>query len=287
MSFKIPFSLSSEEKALMDLYTILNSQLNSPTSSWSLVKDETLTPKSARVSGYIRVVENGVERCSDSFTAICDDGRPREVITAIATIKLLVMCCTALGIPVEFQFEKNKKPTEYHEVKSWKTVAEDHALDPIMVAKCDTIKSLRRYCKPLNFPIGQALEEVQKKFESERVTTKQFFEFLYGESNYNKIKSSFKKRKATRIDVQNDVQEESDSKKEPVVIKAPSFEPIASTARSHSEAKYVIGKMISLGINSSTFEKISQEMADKYGNFQYFCINATDEEIASVLMLVD
>lgn len=286
MSFKIPFSLSSEEKALMDLYTILNSQLNSPTSSWSLIKEETLTPKSARVSGFIRIVENGVERCSDSFTAICDDGRPREVITAIATIKLLVMCCTALGIPVEFQFEKNKKPTEYHEVKSWKTVAEDHALDPIMVAKCDTIKSLRRYCKPLNFPIGQALEEVQKKFESERVTTKQFFEFLYGESNYNKIKSSFKKRKATRIDVQNNVQEESDSRREEVIPPVYVPEPIVSTSRSHTDAKYVIGKMISHGVNSSTFGKISQTMSDKYGNFQYFCINASEDEIASVLMLV-
>ena len=286
MSFKIPFSLSSEEKALMDLYTILNGQLNSPTSSWRLIKEETLTPKSARVSGYISITNDGIERCSDSFTAICDDGRPREVITAIATVKLLVMCCTALGIPVEFQFEKNKKPTEYHEVKSWKVVAEEHALDPIMVSKCGTIKSLRRYCKPLNFPIGQALEEVQKKFESERVTTKQFFEFLYGESNYNKIKSSFKKRKAVRIDVQESVQEESDSKRVEQIAPVYMPEPIVSNSRSHADSKYVIGKMISHGINSSTFGKISQSMADKYGNFQYFCINASEDEIASVLMLV-
>lgn len=286
MSFKIPFSLSSEEKALMDLYTILNGQLNNPTSSWRLIKEEVLTPKSARVNGYISIIENGIERRSDSFTAICEDARPKEVITAIANIKLLVMCCTALGIPVDFQFEKNKKPTEYHEVKSWNEVAEDHALDPIMVAKCSTIKSLRRYSKSLNFPIGQALEEVQKKFESERVTTKQFFEFLYGESNYNKIKSSFKKRKATRIDVQNSVQEVNDSKIEGVITPVYVSEPIASTSRSHADAKYVIGKMISHGVNSSTFEKISQSMADKYSNFQYFCINASDDEIASVLMLV-
>ena len=130
------------------------------------------------------------------------------------------------------------------------------------------------------------MEEVQKKFESERVTTKQFFEFLYGESNYNKIKSSFKKRKATRIDAHENVQEENDSNKEPVIIHTPFIEPIISTSRSHADAKYVIGKMISHGINSSTFAKISQAMADKYGNFQYFCINASDDEIASVLMLV-
>jgi hypothetical protein len=284
MSFKVPFSLSSEEKALMDLYTILNGQLNSPTSSWRLIKEETLTPKSARVSGYISITESGVERFSDSFTAICEDARPKEVITAVANIKLLIMSCTALGIPVDFQFEKNKKPTEYHEVKSWKEVAEDHALDPIMVAKCSTIKSLRRYSKSLNFPIGQALEEVQKKFESERVTTKQFFEFLYGESNYNKVKSSFKKRKAERI---SSPQKESDSKEEAPVEKIQPIEFVApSTARSHADAKYVIGKMISHGVNSSTFEKISQPMADKYGNFQYFCINASEDEIASVLMLV-
>jgi hypothetical protein len=284
MSFKIPFSLSSEEKALMDLYTILNGQLNNPTSSWRLIKEEVLTPKSARVNGYISIIENGIERRSDSFTAICEDARPKEVITAIANIKLLVMCCTALGIPVDFQFEKNKKPTEYHEVKSWNEVAEDHALDPIMVAKCSTIKSLRRYSKSLNFPIGQALEEVQKKFESERVTTKQFFEFLYGESNYNKVKSSFKKRKAERI---SSPQKEDDSKQEAPVEKVQAIEFVApSTARSHSDAKYVIGKMISHGINSSTFAKISQSMADKYGNFQYFCINASEDEVASVLMLV-
>jgi hypothetical protein len=284
MSFKIPFSLSSEEKALMDLYTILNGQLNSPDSSWRLIKEEVLTPKSARVNGYISIVENGLERRSDSFTAICEDARPKEVITAVANIKLLVMCCTALGIPVDFQFEKNKKPTEYHEVKSWKEVAEDHALDPIMVAKCSTIKSLRRYSKSLNFPIGQALEEVQKKFESERVTTKQFFEFLYGESNYNKVKSSFKKRKAERI---SSPQKEDDSKQEAPVEKIQPIEFVTPpTARSHADAKYVIGKMISHGVNSSTFEKISQAMADKYGNFQYFCINASEDEIASVLMLV-
>ncbi len=268
----------------MDLYTILNGQLNTPNSSWRLIKEEVLTPKSARVNGYISIVENGIERRSDSFTAICEDARPKEVITAVANIKLLVMCCTALGIPVDFQFEKNKKPTEYHEVKSWNEVAEDHALDPIMVAKCSTIKSLRRYSKSLNFPIGQALEEVQKKFESERVTTKQFFEFLYGESNYNKVKSSFKKRKAERI---SSPQKEGDSKQEAPVEKIQPVEFVTpSTARSHADAKYVIGKMISHGINSSTFGKISQEMADKYGNFQYFCINASEDEIASVLMLV-
>jgi hypothetical protein len=282
MSFKIPFSLSSEEKALMDLYTILNGQLNNPNSSWSLVKEESLSPKSAKISGCISIIENGLERRSDSFTAICEDNRPREVITAIATIKVLVMCCNALGIPIEFQFEKTKKPTEYHEVKSWKAVAEEHALDPIMVAKCDTIKSLRRYCKPLNFPIGQALEEVQKKFESERVTTKQFFEFLYGEANYNKIKSSFKKRKAERV---FEDKKEDDSTNVPAQEYKIPAEPIVSTSRSHSDAKYVIGKMIAAGVNSQSFSKISPEMADKYNNFQYFCINASDDEIASVLML--
>jgi hypothetical protein len=282
MSFKIPFSLSSEEKALMDLYTILNGQLNSPTSSWRLIKEETLTPKSAKISACISITENGLERHSDSFTAICEDSRPREVITAIATIKVIVMCCTALGIPIEFQFEKTKKPTEYHEVKSWKAVAEEHALDPIMVAKCSTIKSLRRYCKPLNFPIGQALEEVQKKFESERVTTKQFFEFLYGESNYSKVKSSFKKRKAERV---FEAKKEDDSTIVPIQEYRIPVEPMPSTSRSHSDAKYVIGKMIAAGVNSQSFSKISPEMAEKYNNFQYFCINASDDEIASVLML--
>jgi hypothetical protein len=282
MSFKIPFSLSSEEKALMDLYTILNGQLNSPTSSWRLIKEETLTPKSAKISACISITENGLERRSDSFTAICEDNRPREVITAIATIKVIVMCCTAIGIPIEFQFEKTKKPTEYHEVKSWKAVAEEHALDPIMVAKCSTIKSLRRYCKPLNFPIGQALEEVQKKFESERVTTKQFFEFLYGESNYSKVKSSFKKRKAERV---FEAKKEDDSTIVPIQEYRIPVEPMPSTSRSHSDAKYVIGKMIAAGVNSQSFSKISPEMAEKYNNFQYFCINASDDEIASVLML--
>jgi hypothetical protein len=282
MSFKIPFSLSSEEKALMDLYTILNGQLNSPTSSWRLIKEETLTPKSAKISACISITDNGLERRSDSFTAICEDSRPREVITAIATIKVIVMCCTALGIPIEFQFEKTKKPTEYHEVKSWKAVAEEHALDPIMVAKCSTIKSLRRYCKPLNFPIGQALEEVQKKFESERVTTKQFFEFLYGESNYSKVKSSFKKRKAERV---FEAKKEDDSTIVPIQEYRIPVEPMPSTSRSHSDAKYVIGKMIAAGVNSQSFSKISPEMAEKYNNFQYFCINASDDEIASVLML--
>ncbi len=42
----------------MDLYTILNGQLNSPTSSWRLIKEETLTPKSAKVSAYISITEN-------------------------------------------------------------------------------------------------------------------------------------------------------------------------------------------------------------------------------------
>ena len=130
------------------------------------------------------------------------------------------------------------------------------------------------------------LSAVQKKFESERVTTKQFFEFLYGESNYNKIKSSFKKRKATRIDVQENVQEKNDSKIVEQVTPVYMPEPIISTSRSHADSKYVIGKMISHGINSSTFEKISPSMADKYSNFQYFCINASEDEIASVLMLV-
>jgi hypothetical protein len=85
--------------------------------------------------------------------------------------------------------------------------------------------------------------------------------------------------------VQSSTQEENDSKREEI---APVYTPelIISTSRSHTDAKYVIGKMISHGVNSSTFGKISQSMADKYGNFQYFCINASEDEIASVLMLV-
>jgi hypothetical protein len=43
--------------------------------------------------------------------------------------------------------------------------------------------------------------------------------------------------------------------------------------------------MIAAGVNSQSFSKISPEMAEKYNNFQYFCINASDDEIASVLML--
>jgi len=82
------------------------------------------------------------------------------------------------------------------------------------------------------------------------------------------------------------VQEQSDSRKVELVAPVYMPEPIVSNSRSHADSKYVIGKMISHGINSSTFGKISQSMADKYGNFQYFCINASEDEIASVLMLV-
>jgi hypothetical protein len=46
-----------------------------------------------------------------------------------------------------------------------------------------------------------------------------------------------------------------------------------------------MGKLISSGINRLNFEEKAPIMSERYGNFQYFCMNASDDEIASVLML--
>jgi hypothetical protein len=46
-----------------------------------------------------------------------------------------------------------------------------------------------------------------------------------------------------------------------------------------------MGKLISAGINSINFEEKATIMSERYGNFQYFCMNASDDEIASVLMI--
>jgi hypothetical protein len=117
------------------------------------------------------------------------------------------------------------------------------------------------------------LEATSQKFNSERVTVKQFFEFIWGEENYNKVRSLSSKKKKART------------------INAPQIEEIEEEIevhaenRGHQDTKYVMGKLISAGINSINFEEKAIIMSERYGNFQYFCMNASDDEIASVLML--
>ena len=168
-----------------------------------------------------------------------------------------------------------RSETEFKPVKSWKAVAEEHGIDPVEVIKCQDLRSLTRYCKPSKFPIAQALEATAQKFNSERVTVKQFFEFVWGEENYNKVRSlSTKKKKARTISVAQEVEE----------VEVEANEPF-ETNRNHQDTKYVMGKLITAGINSINFEEKAVIMSERYGNFQYFCMNASDDEIASVLML--
>lgn len=269
MKCSLPFSLSKEEKSLIELYTAISDSVNSGDIRWQIFKEESIAPKSVKVSGYMTIGD----RKSDTFSVVCEDDKPREALIAIANMKLLVMTCTSLGIPIDFEFEKPKKETEFKPVKSWKVVAEEHGIDPVEVVKCQDLRSLTRYCKPSKFPIAQALEATSQKFNSERVTVKQFFEFIWGEENYNKVRSlSSKKKKARTISVPQveEVEEEVEAYTE---------------NRNHQDTKYVMGKLISAGINGTNFENIAPIMSERYGNFQYFCMNASDDEIASVLML--
>jgi len=269
MKCSLPFSLSKEEKSLIELYTAISDSVNTGDIRWQIFKEESIAPKSVKVTGYMTIAD----KKSDTFSVVCEDDKPREALIAIANMKLLVMTCTSLGIPIDFEFEKPKKETEFKPVKSWKVVAEEHGIDPVEVIKCQDLRSLSRYCKPSKFPIAQALEATSQKFNSERVTVKQFFEFIWGEENYNKVRSlSSKKKKARTISTPQveEVEEE--------------VEAFAEN-RGHQDTKYVMGKLISAGINSLNFEEKAPIMSERYGNFQYFCMNASDDEIASVLML--
>jgi hypothetical protein len=269
MKCSLPFSLSKEEKSLIELYTAISDSVNTASIRWQIFKEESIAPKSVKVTGYMTIAD----RKSDTFSVVCEDEKPREALIAIANMKLLVMTCTSLGIPIDFEFEKPKKETEFKPVKSWKVVAEEHGIDPVEVIKCQDLRSLTRYCKPSKFPIAQALEATSQKFNSERVTVKQFFEFIWGEENYNKVRSLSSKKKKVRT------------------INAPQIEEIEEEVevhaenRGHQDTKYVMGKLISAGINSINFEEKAIIMSERYGNFQYFCMNASDDEIASVLML--
>lgn len=271
MKFSLPFSLTKEEKSLIELYTAVNDLVNSGETKWQIFKEESIAPKSVKVTGYMVIGD----RKSDTFSVVCEEDKPRDILIAIANMKLIVMTCISLGIPIDFEFEKPKKETEFKPVKSWKAVAEEHGIDPVEVIKCQDLRSLTRYCKPSKFPIAQALEATAQKFNSERVTVKQFFEFVWGEENYNKVRSlSTKKKKARTISVAQEVEE----------VEVEANEPF-ETNRNHQDTKYVMGKLITAGINSINFEEKAVIMSERYGNFQYFCMNASDDEIASVLML--
>jgi hypothetical protein len=269
MKCSLPFSLSKEEKSLIELYTAISDSVNTADIRWQIFKEESIAPKSVKVTGYMTIAD----KKSDTFSVVCEDEKPREALIAIANMKLLVMTCTSLGIPIDFEFEKPKKETEFKPVKSWKVVAEEHGIDPVEVIKCQDLRSLSRYCKPSKFPIAQALEATSQKFNSERVTVKQFFEFIWGEENYNKVRSlSSKKKKARTIST-------------PQVEEVEEGVEAHTENRGHQDTKYVMGKLISAGINSINFEEKAIIMSERYGNFQYFCMNASDDEIASVLML--
>jgi len=279
MTFKIPFHLSQEERTLYELYTLINNSINNSNTFWSLKKEESIAPKSAKVSGFMEIWNDGNVRRSDSFTIICDEDKPRDIIVSIANIKLLVMCCNSLGVPIEFEFEKPKKETEFKPVKTWKSVAEEYNLDPLMVVNSPDLRALTRYCKTLKFPVGQALEATAQKFESERVTVKQFFEFIWGEDNYNKVKSVSKKRQAEKIfkeepedNFENDVEEKTTphiSQDEP---------------RKSEELKRIMGILIAKGINSTNFNEKCPLMSDKYGNFMYFCMYANEKDLSTLIV---
>jgi ribosomal protein L20A (L18A) len=269
MKCSLPFSLSKEEKSLIELYTAISDSVNTGDIRWQIFKEESIAPKSVKVTGYMTIAD----KRSDTFSVVCEEEKPREALIAIANMKLLVMTCTSLGIPIDFEFEKPRKETEFKPVKSWKIVAEEHGIDPVEVIKCQDLRSLSRYCKPSKFPIAQALEATSQKFNSERVTVKQFFEFIWGEENYNRVRTlSSKKKKARTISV-------------PQVEEVEEEVEVNAENRGHQDTKYVMGKLISAGINSINFEEKAIIMSERYGNFQYFCMNASDDEIASVLML--
>jgi hypothetical protein len=279
MTFKIPFTLSQEEKTLYELYTLINNSVNNSNTFWSLKKEESIAPKSAKVSGFIEIWNDGNVRKSDSFTIICDDDKPRDVIISIANIKLLVMCCNSLGLPIDFEFEKAKKESEFKPVKTWKAVAEECNLDPMMVVNSPDLRSLTRYCKLSKFPIAQALEATAQKFESERVTVKQFFEFIWGEENYNKVKSVSKKRQADRIVKEDDNEPIEEQPEEVTTQHIPQGEP-----RKSDELKRIMGILISKGINSTNFHEKSPSMSDKYGNFMYFCMYSNEKDLSTLIV---
>jgi hypothetical protein len=277
MEFKVPFNLSLEERSLIELYSIINSQLKGPDKDWSLEKQEVITHKSTRVIGKMFIKDGEKVINSDMFTSVSEDARPKNIQVAIANIKLLVMCCSSLGIDIDFSYTKINRGADVA-VDSWKEMAQNCGLDAVEVSKQRSIKSLIRYAKQCNFPIHQALDEAKAAFSSERVTSKQFFEFVFGESNYKNIKSVSRKRKAVRT---NPVIE-------PVVVApiTPSviIEEDVVDPRKPEDVKYVIGKLISQGVNTLNFAKLYPELSDKYGNFQYFCIHASDEEVSRIII---
>jgi hypothetical protein len=277
MDFKVPITLSEAEKSLIELYSLLNEDIKSKGDTWRLVKKEELTVKGVATSGNMEVGRlDGTVISSDNFTVVCEDAETKEDCVAIATIKLIILCCTSLGYPINFQYAKQKKEFNRQDNIPWKEVASSCSLDPVVVSSHHSIRSLMRYCKSIGFPIHQALEETKEAFSSERVTTKQFFEFVFGESNYRKLKSISKKRKAERIDSAPQVTPQVTPQVEVIL-------PVHE-GRHHNDVKYVIGKLISQGVNSQTFPIKYPELTEKYGNFQYFCIHASENELKSVMI---
>lgn len=279
MDFKVPITLSEAEKSLIELYSLLNEDIKSKGDTWRLVKNEELTVKGVATSGNMEVGRpDGTVISSDNFTVVCEDAPTKEDCVAVATIKLIILCCTSLGYPINFQYAKQKKEFNRQDDTPWKEVASSCSLDPVVVSNHHSIRSLIRYCKSVGFPIHQALEETKEAFGSERVTTKQFFEFVFGESNYRKLKSISKKRKAERVDNPLPAQVT------PQVT--PQVEVIlpVQEGRHHNDVKYVIGKLIAQGINSQTFPIKYPELTEKYGNFQYFCIHASENELKLVMI---
>jgi hypothetical protein len=279
MDFKVPITLSEAEKSLIELYSLLNEDIKSKGDTWRLIKKEELTVKGVATSGNMEVGRlDGTVISSDNFTVVCEDAPTKEDCVAVATIKLIILCCTSLGYPINFQYAKQKKDFNRQDDTPWKEVASSCSLDPVVVSSHHSIRSLVRYCKSVGFPIYQALEETKEAFSSERVTTKQFFEFVFGESNYRKLKSISKKRKAERVE-------------KPFIPQvAPQVSPQVEVVlpvqegRHHNDVKYVIGKLIAQGINSQTFPIKYPELTDKYGNFQYFCIHASENELKTVMI---
>lgn len=279
MDFKVPITLSESEKSLIELYSLLNEDIKSKGDTWRLVKKEELTVKGVATSGHMEIgTRDGSVIISDDFTVVCEDAATKEDCVAVATIKLIILCCTALGYPINFQYAKQKKEFDRQDGTPWKDVASSCSLDPVVVSSHHSIRSLIRYCKSIGFPIHQALEETKEAFSSERVTTKQFFEFVFGESNYRKLKSISKKRKAERVE-NIDTPQVTPQVTHQVEILTPIHE-----GRHHNDVKYVIGKLISQGINSQTFPIKYPELTEKYGNFQYFCIHASENELKKVMI---
>lgn len=271
MNFSIPFSLSNEENCLFSLYSAINDVVSDPGTSWNLVKEESVAPKSAKVTGFMEIHHDGNVRKTPSFTIICEEESPRDVLVAKANIKLLVMCCNFFALPIEFSFKKEKVLTEFKPVKSWRSTAEEHGIQPLDVVQCQDIKSLIRYCKVSKFPILQALEATAQKFGSERVTVKQFFEFVWGEASYGKVKELTKKRKATKTLIEEAVSEPEE---------IPTSQETTYEGRDMADMRRVIALFVEAGINSVNFADYCPNYAEEYGSFQYFCTYAKDEEIS-------